>query len=172
MRQFGNEVIWQLFNEVNWSFNIWMMENVILNKTITFSIEIIKYVELLEERKKFVIANQLLKSATSIGSNVHEAQNAESKADFVHKFKIAAKEIEETKYWLVLCKNSNSYPECQYLEVLLFEIEKIITKIISTSKTTSSNWLNCRIIKLSNCQITKDATLQYEPHLKGVETKK
>lgn len=115
------------------------MENIILTKTITFSLEIIKYVELLEEKRKFVIANQLLKSGTSIGANVHEAQNAESKADFVHKFKIAAKEIEETKYWLVLCKNSNNYPECEHLQILLLEIEKIITKIISTSKTTYTN---------------------------------
>ena len=115
------------------------MENVILTKTIAFSLEVIKYVELLEEKRKFVVANQLLKSGTSIGANVHEAQNAESKADFIHKFKIAAKEIEETKYWLVLCKNSSSYPECDHLEPLLIEIEKIITKIISTSKTISSN---------------------------------
>ena len=92
---------------------------------------------MLEEKRKYVIANQLLKSGTSIGANVHEAQNAESKADFIHKFKIAAKEIEETKYWLVLCKNSNSYPEYVHLELLLNEIEKIITKIISTSKTVN-----------------------------------
>lgn len=110
-------------------------ENIILTKTVGFSLECIKYVELLESQRKYVIANQLLKSATSIGANVHEAQNAESKADFIHKFKIAAKEIEETKYWLVLCKNADSYPECEHLSILLLEIEKIITKIISTSKT-------------------------------------
>lgn len=113
-------------------------ENIILTKTIAFSLEIIRYVELLEERRKFVIANQLLKCGTSIGANVHEAQNAESKADFIHKFKIAAKELEETKYWLVLCKNSSSYPDCSHLDVLLKEIEKIITKIIATSKATIS----------------------------------
>jgi four helix bundle protein len=112
-------------------------ENVILTKSINFSLEIIKYVEQLEEKKKFVIANQLLKSGTSVGANVHEAQNAESKNDFIHKFKIAAKEIEETKYWLVLCKNSNSYPDCILLEQQLLEIDKIVTKIISTSKTQS-----------------------------------
>ncbi len=111
-------------------------ENVILKKTIEFSLEVIKYVELLEEKRKFVIANQLLKCGTSIGANVHEAQNAESKVDFIHKFKIAAKELEETKYWLVLCDNSDNYPDCSYLKGLLFEIEKIITKIISTSKNT------------------------------------
>lgn len=112
-----------------------MQENIVLTKTISFSLEIIKYVELLERSKKFVIANQLMKSGTSIGANVHEAQNAESKADFIHKFKIAAKEIEETKYWLVLCKESTNYPDCFHLELQLGEIEKIVTKIISTSKT-------------------------------------
>lgn len=108
--------------------------NVILHKTVSFSLAIISYVELLEASKKFVIANQLLKSGTSIGANVHEAQNAESKADFIHKFKIAAKEIEETKYWLVLCKLSKNYPDCEELERQIEEIERIITKIIATSK--------------------------------------
>ena len=83
-------------------------ENIILKKTIEFSLAVIEYAELLESKKKYVIARQLLRSGTSIGANVHEAQNAESKVDFIHKFKIAAKEIEETKYWLVLCQNSKT----------------------------------------------------------------
>jgi len=110
-------------------------ENIILKKTIEFSLAIIQYAELLESNKKYVIARQLLKSGTSIGANVHEAQNAESKVDFIHKFKIAAKEVEETKYWLVLCQNSKSYPSCEHLVSSLGEIDKIITKIIVTSKT-------------------------------------
>ena len=73
-------------------------DNVIVNKTIEFSLAVIKYCDLLEQRKKFVIAKQLLRSATSIGANVFEAQNAESKADFIHKMKIAAKETSETLY--------------------------------------------------------------------------
>lgn len=109
-------------------------ENIILQKTIKFSLSIIEYVELLEEKKKYVIAKQLMKSGTSIGANIHEAQNAESKADFIHKFKIAAKEIEETKYWLLLCKESKNYPDCNYLVEQLHEIDKIVTKIIATSK--------------------------------------
>lgn len=110
-------------------------ENITLKKTIEFSLAIIEYAELLESNKKYVIARQLLKSGTSIGANVHEAQNAESRIDFIHKFKIAAKEVEETKYWLVLCQNSKSYPPCEYLVNSLGEIDKIITKIIATSKT-------------------------------------
>lgn len=109
-------------------------ENIILKKTIAFALAVIEYAELLESGKKYVIARQLLKSGTSIGANVHEAQNAESKPDFIHKFKIAAKEVEETKYWLILCQNSKSYPPCEHLTILLGEIDKIITKIISTSK--------------------------------------
>jgi four helix bundle protein len=73
-------------------------ENIIVTKTVDFSLEIIAFCEVLESNRKFVISNQLLKSGTSIGANVHEAQNAESRADFIHKMKIAAKEVEETKY--------------------------------------------------------------------------
>lgn len=80
-------------------------ENIILNKTIEFSLAVIEYVELIESGRKYVVANQLLKSGASIGANVYEAQNAESKIDFIHKFKTAAKAVEETKYWLVLCQN-------------------------------------------------------------------
>lgn len=66
-------------------------ENVIVTKSLQFAVDIIKFYAKLEEEKKYVIARQLLKSGTSIGANVREAQNAESKADFVHKMKIAAK---------------------------------------------------------------------------------
>lgn len=110
-------------------------ENIILKKTIEFSLLVIEYVELLESQRRYVVARQLLRSATSIGANVHEAQNAESKADFIHKFKIAAKEAEETRYWLILCNESKLYPPCRVLAEKLHEIEKIVTKIISTSKT-------------------------------------
>ena len=109
-------------------------ENLIVKKTIEFSIMIIEYVEILEVKKKYVIARQLLKSGTSIGANVHEAQNAESRPDFIHKFKLAAKEVEETKYWLILCQSSKCYPESDHLMIALLSIEKIINKIISTSK--------------------------------------
>ncbi len=109
-------------------------ENIIVTKTILFSIAIIEFCEELERNRKFVIANQLLKSGTSIGANIHEAQNAESKADFIHKIKIAAKEIEETKYWLILCKESKSYPYNVELEAQIKEIGLIIYKIISSSK--------------------------------------
>ena len=110
-------------------------ENIILNKSIDFSLDIISYCEILEKKRKYVIANQLLTSGTSIGANIHEAQNAESKADFIHKMKIAAKEIEETKYWLILCEKAKSYPFNENLKQKIKEISLITYKIIATSKT-------------------------------------
>ena len=110
-------------------------QNVIVEKSFQFALRIIEFCEILEEQKKYVIARQLLKSGTSIGANVREAQNAESKADFIHKIKIAAKEADETEYWLLICKNSPSYPFNEQLLVDLTEIIKILSKIISTSKT-------------------------------------
>lgn len=109
-------------------------ENVIIKLTFQFALDIIKYSEALQEEKKFVIANQLLKSGTSIGANIREAQNAESKADFIRKFKIAAKEIEETIYWLELCKFSNNYPKVDDLIEQVNNISRIVNKIIITSK--------------------------------------
>jgi four helix bundle protein len=81
-----------------------------------------------------VIAKQLLKSGTAIGASVRESQNAESKADFIHKMKIAAKEIDETDYWLILCELSPNYPNPIGLKEKLQTIHHIISKIISTSK--------------------------------------
>jgi four helix bundle protein len=89
---------------------------------------------MLEEKRKYVIARQLLKSGTSIGANVREAQNAESKVDFIHKFKIAAKEAEETEYWLLICEKSSGYPNTNSLMGKVKSIQKVINKIIATSK--------------------------------------
>lgn len=89
----------------------------------------------LRGKKKFVIANQLMRSGTSIGANVHEAQNPESRADFIHKLKIAAKEADETEYWLLLCKFAESYPFQEELLDNLQNIKRIINRIINTAKT-------------------------------------
>jgi len=71
--------------------------NEILELSFEFAVDIIKFTESLEEQRKYVIARQLLRSGTSIGANVRESQNCESRADFVHKLKIAAKEADETE---------------------------------------------------------------------------
>ena len=109
--------------------------NLIVELTFEFSLKIIDYCELLEGKRKFNIANQLFRSGTSIGANVREVQNAESKADFIHKIKIAAKETDETEYWLMLCKKAKNYPDPDELLKVVESIHKIISKIISTSKS-------------------------------------
>jgi len=111
-----------------------MGENVILDLSFQFALEVIEYCELLEKQKKFVIAHQLLKSGTSVGANIREAQNAESKIDFVHKMKIAAKEAEESEYWLQLCSHSPNYPSSAPLITKISVLKKLLSKIISTSK--------------------------------------
>ncbi len=108
--------------------------NLIVDLTFDFALKIIIYTKILEESRRYNMANQLFRSGTSIGANVSEAQHAESKKDFIHKLKVAAKEAEETKYWLSLCENSSSYPNPNSLISELQTIQKIMTKIISTSK--------------------------------------
>jgi four helix bundle protein len=80
------------------TFNEKYKDNALLIKTFNFALNIIDYTNELQDQKKFVIANQLLKNGTSIGANSKESQNAESKADFIHKLKIAIKEADETEY--------------------------------------------------------------------------
>lgn len=110
-------------------------ENLIVKLTFEFALDIIEFSEELEEKRKFVIARQILKSGTSIGANVREAQNAESKNDFIHKLKIAAKEADETEYFLLLCKFSKTYPFNEALLEKLSVIIKILSKIIASSKS-------------------------------------
>ncbi len=109
-------------------------QNVIVEKSVKFSLSIIKFTEVLEQERKYVIAKQLLRSGTSIGANIFEAQNAESRADFIHKMKIAAKEASETLYWLLICDRSETYPFDPALPEDLAEIIRILSRIIATSK--------------------------------------
>lgn len=109
-------------------------DNLIVNLTFDFAIEIIKCSKILQQSHDYALSNQLLRAGISIGANVREAQNAESKADFIHKFKIAVKEVDETEYWLALCKELYGHEELTSLNKQLTEIQKIINKIISTSK--------------------------------------
>ena len=109
-------------------------ENIIVEKSFQFALKVVLYCELLEENKKYVLSRQILRAGTSIGANVREAQNAESKADFIHKIKLAAKEADETEYWLLICKHTQTYPSDEKLLIHVHEIMKILSKIISSSK--------------------------------------
>jgi four helix bundle protein len=111
-----------------------MREGPIVKKSLEFSILIVNYCEALENRRKYIVANQLLKSGTSIGANVFEAQHSESRIDFIHKMKIALKEANETFYWLNLCEKMNDGNIPQEALNSVNEIIAILSKIIITSK--------------------------------------
>lgn len=125
-------------------------ENLIVDLTFQFALKIITLSEELEKNKKYVIGRQILKSGTSIGANVREAQNAESKSDFIHKLKIAAKEADETEYWLLLCEESPNYPNTKQLRSDLGSIIKVLSKIIGSSKRNGIQSSNQLIHKSSN----------------------
>ena len=109
-------------------------KNEILELSFEFAVDIIEFSEILEEHKKYIIARQLLKSGTSVGANVRESQNCESSADFIHKLKIAAKEAEETEYWLLLCDRAKKYPYDPILMTKLISIKKLLSSIITKMK--------------------------------------
>ncbi|AZQ43075.1 four helix bundle protein [Nonlabens ponticola] len=109
--------------------------NPIVDLSFQFSLEIIEFVQVLKEQKNWELSSQIFRSGTSIGANIHEAQGAESRNDFVHKLKIASKECLETDYWLQLCKTSQHLPTPPEL---LFEkrtsIAKLLSSIIASTK--------------------------------------
>ncbi len=110
-------------------------DNLIVQLSLEFAIAVVEFSELLEEKRKFVIARQILKSGTSIGANIREAQNAESKDDFIHKMKLAAKEADETGYWLDICELSKTCTYDASLKAKLQSIINILSTIISSSKS-------------------------------------
>ena len=120
-------------------YNPELKENLIVTLTFQLALNIVRFTEKLEADRKFIIAKQLIRCGTSIGANVREAQNAESKADFIHKVKIAAKEADETEYWLDICHQSENYPDCEELLAQILSIKKVLSKIIATSKNNRIN---------------------------------
>jgi len=113
-------------------------ENIIVAKSLEFAVDAVRFCEVLERENRHVIARQLLRSATSIGANVYEAQHAESRPDFIHKMKLAAKEANETFFWLLLCQKIGQYAGQQSLTGKAEELAKIISKIIYTTKRNTT----------------------------------
>jgi four helix bundle protein len=114
-----------------------MKEGAIQDKSFAFAVRIVNlYKHVREEKKEFVLSKQVLRSGTAIGALVREAEQAESKADFVHKMAIALKEANETEYWLMLLRRTD------YLETAAFdsihqdivELLKLLTSIINSTK--------------------------------------
>ena len=114
-----------------------IMDNVIENKSFQFAIRIVRlYKFLCEEKKEYILSKQLLRAGTSIGANVTESQQTQSKPDFVSKISIALKEASETKYWIKLLGATEYLSENQTKSILddCVEIEKILVTILKSAK--------------------------------------
>lgn len=111
-------------------------ENALKQKSYSFALEIIKVCRELHAEKEFILSKQLLRSGTAIGALVEEANQAESKADFIHKLSIANKEANETQYWIRLLIDSEVMDSTkgEVLHKQCTELIKILTASIKTSK--------------------------------------
>ncbi len=116
-----------------------MKENALVDYSKKFAVDIVNIcTEIKEHRKSNVLLNQLLRSGTSIGANIHEGNYASSKADFISKFQIALKECYETDYWLGLFKDTNMITSKEY-DDLYSKCSKIRRLLIASITTAKSN---------------------------------
>lgn len=116
-------------------------KGVLKNKSYFFAIRIVKLAQFLQQNKEFVMSKQILKSGTSIGALVREAEFAQSKLDFINKLSIALKEANETTYWLSLLNDTN-YIEEKLFDSLQKDCKELISILVSIVKTTKNNMLN------------------------------
>jgi four helix bundle protein len=124
---------------MSFRIKISIMENVIASKSYAFAIRIINlYKFLIQEKKEFVLSKQLLRSGTSIGALIKEAEHAQSKADFLNKMNVALKEANETEYWLMLLKDTNYISENEFTSIVK-DCKEILRLLISIVKTTKKS---------------------------------
>jgi four helix bundle protein len=112
-------------------------ENIVATKSYAFALRVIKlYKYLVSEKKEFVLSKQILRSGTSVGANIKEAEHAQSKNDFLHKMNIALKEANETEYWLMLLKDSEYISADSFNSIYPDSVEliKLLASIVKTSK--------------------------------------
>ena len=115
------------------------MDNIIETKSFDFAVRIVNlYKHLCEEKREFILSKQLLRSGTSIGANVAEAQKAQTKPDFNAKMNIALKEANETQYWLKLLYKTE-YLTNKEFKSMETDIDEIITILVSICKKTNNN---------------------------------
>ena len=115
-----------------------MKENILKDKTLLFAIRIVNlYKSLCSENKEYVLSKQVLRSGTSVGAMVREAEFGQSRLDFIHKLSIAQKEINETIYWLELLNKTNCLPNDSFESITIdaIEIIKLITSSLKTAKS-------------------------------------
>ncbi len=114
-------------------------ENVVMSKSYTFALRIIKmYKYLVAEKKEYVLSKQLLRSGTAIGALIKEGEHAQSKADFLNKMNVALKEANETEYWIELLRDSEYLSATESLSILedSTELIRLLISIVKTTKGT------------------------------------
>ena len=113
------------------------MNNNVEHKSFLFAVRIVKLARYLqEEKKEYILSKQLIRAGTSIGANIVESQQAQSRADFISKLSIALKEAAETNYWLRLLNATDYLSESEFSSIIADckELEKILTSIIKTTR--------------------------------------
>ena len=115
-----------------------MKENKLVELSMDFSVDIINLVKFLKSNHETIISNQIGRSGTSIGANIHEAQYAQGKKDFISKLEIALKEASETRYWLELLYRTN-YIDGQQYKILSDKCAAIRVMLIASCKTVKEN---------------------------------
>ena len=116
-----------------------MKENKLADMSMGFAVEIIGLVKYLKSQHETVIANQIGRSGASIGANIHEANYAQGKKDFISKLEIALKEASETGYWLELLHRTNYIDDIQY-------------------KSLSNKCASIRVVLIASCRTAKENT--------------
>jgi len=117
-------------------------DNVLVVKSFAFAVRVVNlYKYLCNEKREFVLSKQLLRSGTSVGANISESQDAQSKNDFISKLSISLKEARESKYWIELLKETDYLTDKEANNILKDLIE-IIKLLVSTIKSTKENQNN------------------------------
>ncbi|MDQ7917990.1 four helix bundle protein [Mesonia sp. MT50] len=117
-------------------------KNIVKDKSFCFALRIIKLSKFLQkDKKEFVISKQVLRSGTSVGALIREAEHAQSKADFIHKMSIALKEANETDYWIELLYQSEEIGKEAYqsLHPQIQELIKLLVSIVKSSKKINNS---------------------------------
>jgi four helix bundle protein len=118
------------------------MKNVVKEKSFAFAVRIVNlYKHLCNDKREYVLSKQVLRSGTGIGASVHEAEQAESTGDFIHKMGVALKQASETEYWLLLLERTE-YLEKKAFESIhpdVVELLKLLTSIIKSAKRGMDN---------------------------------
>jgi len=117
-------------------------DNVLVRKSFSFAVRVVNlYRYLSSEKKEFVLSKQLLRSGTSVGANINEAQDAQSRNDFISKLSISLKEARESKYWIELLKETNYLTKKETESIIddIIELIKLLTTIIKTTKRNKNN---------------------------------